>query len=1022
MSIGDGGSPWVAQKDASTTSTPSGTWTITVRNTGTSASSGTTTIRLDAISTGYFLPSSGQGWTCTDTPAGDRIRTCTNDAVVPAGGSLPPLAFPWASLPGYGYANATATLTNPSDGTTNNNTMSIFTPVVENPAVNLSMSIGDGGSPWVAQKDASTTSTPSGTWTITVRNTGTSASSGTTTIRLDAISTGYFLPSSGQGWTCTDTPAGDRIRTCTNDAVVPAGGSLPPLAFPWASLPGYGYANATATLTNPSDGTTNNNTMSIFTPVVENPAVNLSMSIGDGGSPWVAQKDASTTSTPSGTWTITVRNTGTSASSGTTTIRLDAISTGYFLPSSGQGWTCTDTPAGDRIRTCTNDAVVPAGGSLPPLAFPWASLPGYGYANATATLTNPSDGTTNNNTLGIDNPVVEPTSSIDVVATVSDGGVPFTAGGQAAYSVTVRNAGISAATGDVTVHYPVPFAGMTAAGTGWTCTDSTVSDPTCTYPGGIAAGSSLPPVTVTGTVPAQNAPATVRAQVSVDNASDAFTGDNYAYLDASVTPLPIDVVATVSDGGVPFTAGGQAAYTVTVRNAGISAATGDVTVHYPVPFAGMTAAGTGWTCTDSTVSDPTCTYPGGIAAGSSLPPVTVTGTVPAQNAPATVRAQVSVDNASDAFTGDNYAYLDASVTPLPIDVVATVSDGGVPFTAGGQGNYSVTVRNVGTSAATGDITVHYATPLDGVAASGSGWSCTTSTVSDPSCIHYGGLPAGSVLPPVTITGTVPAQNPPATVRAQVSVDNASDAFTNDNSTYLDTAINTNPYFLSACPSVQFYGVRGSGETTSDGDGYGTTVQEFEQTLATLVPGLSATPIDYPAVSVGYTGAFYYKNTYKNSVAAGENALQTALIVFWSKCPGSYVMLAGYSQGAQVAGDVADTLTKTQRAHIAAVVLFGDPRFNPRQTQVNVPGLGYNPKLEGIYQFANKQMRQVPADLVPRVHSYCLQGDPICNYKLQYAVTCGLYSSLCPHLYYQKLSYPNDAADWAAGLLKTLPKL
>src|SRR6185437_1622958 len=130
-------------------------------------------------------------------------------------------------------------------------------------SVDLVMSIDDGGSPWVAQKDAQTTSTPSGTWTIAARNTGTSASSGTTTIQLDAISTGYVLPSAGQGWTCTDTGAGDRIRTCTNDAAVPAGGSLAPLTFPWASLPGYGYAHATATLTNPSDGTINNNTMSV---------------------------------------------------------------------------------------------------------------------------------------------------------------------------------------------------------------------------------------------------------------------------------------------------------------------------------------------------------------------------------------------------------------------------------------------------------------------------------------------------------------------------------------------------------------------------------------------------------------------------------------------------------------------------------------------------------------------------------------------------------------------------------------
>ena len=908
--------------DASTASPPSGTWTVRVRNTGTSASSGTTTVELDAAATGYFLPSAGQGWTCTDT--GDRIRSCSNDAAVPAGGSLPPLTFPWASLPGYGLAHAKLTLTNPSDGTINNDTLAIRTAVVENPAVNLSMSVGNGGSPWVAQSDASTASPPSGTWTVRVRNTGTSASSGTTTVELDAAATGYFLPSAGQGWTCTDT--GDRIRSCSNDAAVPAGGSLPPLTFPWASLPGYGLAHAKLTLTNPSDGTINNDTLAIRTAVVENPAVNLSMSVGNGGSPWVAQSDASTASPPSGTWTVRVRNTGTSASSGTTTVELDAAATGYFLPSAGQGWTCTDT--GDRIRSCSNDAAVPAGGSLPPLTFPWASLPGYGLAHAKLTLTNPSDGTINNDTLAIHTAVVEPTSSIDVVASVSDGGAPFTAGSQAVYTVTVQNVGTSSASGDITVHYPVPFAGMAATGPGWTCTASTVADPTCTRPGGLGAGSSLPPVTITGTVPAQDTPATVRAEVSVDNSSDAFTFDNYAYLDTSVTPLPIDVVASVSDGGAPFTAGSQAVYTVTVQNVGTSSASGDITVHYPVPFAGMAATGPGWTCTASTVADPTCTRPGGLGAGSSLPPVTITGTVPAQDTPATVRAEVSVDNSSDAFTFDNYAYLDTSVTPLPIDVVASVSDGGAPFTAGSQAVYTVTVQNVGTSSASGDITVHYPVPFAGMAATGPGWTCTASTVADPTCTRPGGLGAGSSLPPVTITGTVPAQDTPATVRAEVSVDNSSDAFTFDNYAYLDTAVNTNPYFLPTCPSLQFFGVRGSGETTSDGDGYGTTVQGFEQTLATLVPGLSATPIDYPAVPVGYTGILYYKNTYKNSVAAGENALQTALIVFRSKCPRTYVMLAGYSQGAQVAGDVADTLTKAQRAHIAAVALFGDPRFNP----------------------------------------------------------------------------------------------
>src|ERR1700740_405019 len=88
-------------------------------------------------------------------------------------------------------------------------------------AVDLSMSIGDGGVPFVAQQDPGTTSTPSGTWTLTVRNTGPSASSGTTQVVFSASGNDpNFLPSSGSGWSCEDT--GYLVRTCTNGAAVPA--------------------------------------------------------------------------------------------------------------------------------------------------------------------------------------------------------------------------------------------------------------------------------------------------------------------------------------------------------------------------------------------------------------------------------------------------------------------------------------------------------------------------------------------------------------------------------------------------------------------------------------------------------------------------------------------------------------------------------------------------------------------------------------------------------------------------------
>lgn len=58
------------------------------------------------------------------------------------------------------------------------------------PAVDVIMSIDDGGSPFVAVRGASTTGPSSGAWAVTVRNTGTVASSGTTQVEFNAAVNG----------------------------------------------------------------------------------------------------------------------------------------------------------------------------------------------------------------------------------------------------------------------------------------------------------------------------------------------------------------------------------------------------------------------------------------------------------------------------------------------------------------------------------------------------------------------------------------------------------------------------------------------------------------------------------------------------------------------------------------------------------------------------------------------------------------------------------------------------------------
>jgi hypothetical protein len=115
----------------------------------------------------------------------------------------------------------------------------------------------------------------------------------------------------------------------------------------------------------------------------------------------------------------------------------------------------------------------------------------------------------------------------------------------------------------------------------------------------------------------------------------------------------------------------------------------------------------------------------------------------------------------------------------------------------------------------------------------------------------------------------------------------------------------------SCPPLKFFGVRGSGETSTDDGGYGSTVGEAEHTLATLVPHLAPTAINYPAIPVGYKLADY-GTEYQKSVAAGKTALHNAVMAFNTRCPTTYMVISGYSQGAQVAGDVTDTLAQSVR--------------------------------------------------------------------------------------------------------------
>ncbi len=224
----------------------------------------------------------------------------------------------------------------------------------------------------------------------------------------------------------------------------------------------------------------------------------------------------------------------------------------------------------------------------------------------------------------------------------------------------------------------------------------------------------------------------------------------------------------------------------------------------------------------------------------------------------------------------------------------------------------------------------------------------------------------------------------------------------------------------ACPALQLFGARGSGETSADYGGYGKTIAAVKSVIQQHVPGLAAQAIDYPAIPVDIAHLLSsYGPRYIDSEYAGQKALRKALIAFLDACPHTYAVLAGYSQGAQVVGDLFESLTSAQRKHFI-VLLFGDPRFNPLQPQVDDGS--YSPRLSGVFQFIDKHMRLIPAPQIRQVHSYCTDHDPICNYSKANVVLCLADGKKCAHLRYADLGWTKLGALWAIERWRRLPAL
>jgi len=148
--------------------------------------------------------------------------------------------------------------------------------------------------------------------------------------------------------------------------------------------------------------------------------------------------------------------------------------------------------------------------------------------------------------------------------------------------------------------------------------------------------------------------------------------------------------------------------------------------------------------------------------------------------------------------------------------------------------------------------------------------------------------------------------------------------------------------------------------------------------------------------------------YHRSVSEGKRELRAIIgsLLADEDCPDTRLILTGYSQGAQVAGDVAQ---ERPSRRIIGVVLFGDPHFNSRDAgaargdfERGLDGaLGTRPVFAGW--------------LRGRALSYCHKHDPVCQGPLSYYELARYRFSR--HTNYDKLGEPEEAAKFLARFVQ-----
>jgi uncharacterized repeat protein (TIGR01451 family) len=722
------------------------TFDVTVSNVGGTAAGGGVSVELSAPSGAAGSPTaSGSGWVCSGT-------TCSSSSVVSAGGSLPSLTVSVPVQPTVGGSlRLTATLTAPSDAVAGNNTSSVQVPVVAGATYDLGIAVSPTGGA-VAGAVA--------TFSVTISNLGSTQAPAPTRVRLSpygSIGGGQVIPT-GTGWVCP----GDATE-CTYSTAIAAGANAPTLTVkvPVAAGSLSSSVSLTASLVNPGDSVSADDSATASTPSVRSGSADLAVAVSTSA-PAVAAGTAA--------FQVTVRNLGGSAAPGAVQVRLStsgSLGSGTFS-ASGTGWSC---PGGGP--DCLVAGPLAPGSSLAVLTVlvPVAADPGSATSvRLSASLVGNVEDVHDNDYGSASVPVVAG-SSADLAVSASAAS-PAAYNGAAEFAVRLRNVGNSTAAGPVhvTVRGGGPLASSTVSGTGtgWTCPGDG-SD--CVYSGDLAAGASAPDLTVSlavGDDPA--APRTVYLTAGIASGDPGPLVNNSTTATVPVSgSLATDLAVTAAGPG-PVASGATASVVLTARNVGTASASGAVTLQVSSDLGPLTLSGSGWVCS----SGGSCDHAGPVAAGASLPALTATAVTSSVNSGASRSLTATVSSAADLGLANDTAVAGIGVGGTGADLVPVVG-APAPVAPGATATYPVSVVNAGSLSSSGRVTVTLSAP-SGASAHGSGWTCSSTLV----CETTAAIAAGATRSGLSVDVSVPKADSVGSIAVSAAVSGGVDSRTGNN--------------------------------------------------------------------------------------------------------------------------------------------------------------------------------------------------------------------------------------------------